>query len=49
LQDFELNYPPRQAMAKAYLSGQHTMAAIAQHFGVHYSTVSRTVKEHEND
>jgi putative transposase len=47
LQEFELKYPPRQAMAKAYLSGQHTMAAIAKHFSVHYSTVSRAVKEHE--
>ncbi|MBF0218341.1 MAG: addiction module toxin RelE [Gammaproteobacteria bacterium] len=47
LQDFELKYPPRQAMAKAYLSGQHTMAAIAKHFSVHYSTVSRAVKKHE--
>jgi len=34
-------------MARAYISGQHTMAAIANHFGVHYSTVSRSVKEWE--
>ncbi|MBI3045405.1 MAG: transposase [Betaproteobacteria bacterium] len=32
------------AMSKAYLSGDHTLAAIARHFGVHYSTVSRAAK-----
>lgn len=31
------------AMSKAYLSGDHTLAAIARHFGMHYSTVSRAV------
>jgi len=36
-------------MAQAYLSGQHSMAAIAKHFGVHYSTVSRTVSAFENE
>lgn len=35
------------AMALAYLSGDHTMKAIAEHFGVHYSTVSRAVSTHE--
>jgi transposase-like protein len=34
-------------MALAYLSGDYTMKAIADHFGVHYTTVSRAVKEHE--
>ena len=29
------------------LSGQHTMAAIANHFDVHYTTVSRLVKAYE--
>lgn len=48
LTDFERRYPRNEAMARAYLSGQHTMAAIAGHFGVHYSTVSRMVREHEN-
>lgn len=47
LVDFETRYDRREAMARAYLSGRHTMAAIAQHFGVHYSTVSRMVKAHE--
>lgn len=48
LADFEQRYARNEAMARAYLSGQHTMAAIAQHFGVHYSTVSRMVKNHED-
>ncbi len=33
----------------AYFSGQHTMSAIAAHFGVHYTTVSRLVKAYEAD
>ena len=35
-----------EAMAQAYLSGGHTMKAIAEHFGVHYATVSRAVRRH---
>lgn len=34
---------PRQAMAAAYQSGGYTLAQIAKHFNVHYSTVSRAV------
>ena len=41
----ERNY----AIALAYLSGRHTMSAIAAHFGVHYTTVSRLVKAYEAD
>ena len=48
LMDFESRHPRNEAMARAYLSGQHTMLAIAAHFGVHYSTVSRTVRGYEN-
>ena len=48
LADFERHYARKEAMARAYLSGQHTMLAIAEYFGVHYSTVSRTVKTYEN-
>jgi len=48
LVDFERRYPRNEAMARAYQSGQHTMLAIAEHFGVHYSTVSRMVKVYEN-
>ena len=36
-----------EAVALAYLSGQHTMAAIATHFDMHYTTVSRLVKAYE--
>lgn len=31
------------AMTEAYRSGNYTLAQIARHFGVHYSTVSRAV------
>jgi hypothetical protein len=48
LTDFETRYPRNEAMARAYLSGQYTMLAIAEHFGVHYSTVSRMVRGYEN-
>jgi len=35
------------AMAKAYLSGHYTLAAVGQAFGVSYATVSRAVKRYE--
>jgi putative transposase len=38
---------PKRAMAVAYLSGRFTLNEIARQFGVHYSTVSRAVKEYE--
>jgi len=38
---------PHRAMALAYLSGDYSMQAIARHFGVHYATVSRAVRNHE--
>ncbi len=49
LEVFGKRYPRNEALARAYLSGQYTMAEIARHFGVHYSTVSRSVRaiEHE--
>lgn len=37
----------REAMAQAFLSGAYTMQEIAEHFGVHYSTVSRAVQGFE--
>ena len=44
LEDFARQHgTPRAAMAAAYLSGAHTMKAIASYFEVHYSTVSRVV------
>lgn len=44
---YAANYPRDEAMARAYLSGQYSLAEIALHFGVHFSTVSRVVKRHE--
>lgn len=37
----------KEAMVKAYASGDYTMQQIAHHFGVHYSTVSRAIKIYE--
>lgn len=37
----------REAMAQAYRSGAYTMQQIAEHFGVHYMTVSRAVSHYE--
>ncbi|MEZ5627392.1 MAG: transposase [Rhodocyclaceae bacterium] len=36
-----------EAMAAAYATGAYSMQAVADHFGVHYSTVSRVVKAFE--
>jgi putative transposase len=48
LSDYQRVYAQRdEAIAKAYLSGAYTMAKIGQHFKVHYMTVSRAVKKHE--
>ena len=38
-----------EAMARAYLSGAYTMAEIGGHFGVHYMTVSRAVRQFETE
>ncbi len=35
----------KTAMVKAYETGNYTLDQIGKHFGVHYSTVSRTVKK----
>jgi transposase len=48
LSDFADNHARNEAIALAYLSGGHTMAAMAEHFGVHYTTVSRLVKAYED-
>ena len=37
---------PRLGMALAFLSGGYAMKEVAAEFGVHYTTVSRAVKEH---
>lgn len=36
-----------EAMARAYRSGAYSMQTIADHFGVHYRTVSRAVRRFE--
>lgn len=38
----------KAAMVAAYATGDYTMQAIADFFGVHYATVSRAVKQEEN-
>lgn len=43
----EFSDDPRTGMALAYLSGNYSMKAIAEIFGVHYATVSRAVKAYE--
>ncbi len=37
-----------EAIFKAYKSGAFSMKEISDHFKIHYSTVSRIVREHEN-
>jgi REP element-mobilizing transposase RayT len=45
LEDFERTYPDRkEAMARAYLSGQFSQAEISLYFGVHTSSVSKAVR-----
>lgn len=36
-----------EAIGKAYLSGDFTLQQLADHFSLHYSTISRIVKGHE--
>lgn len=38
---------PKLAMARAHAVGGYTLKEVAQHFGVHYSTVSRAVRMYE--
>jgi hypothetical protein len=48
LPDFASEHADRRpAMAAAYLSGVYTMKTIGAYFGVHYSTVSRAVRDTE--
>jgi REP element-mobilizing transposase RayT len=42
------NFPKKEAMAKAYLSGHYTLTQVGEHFGVSYATVSRATKALEN-
>lgn len=39
---------PKAAMCAAYAAGDYTLQAIADHFGVHYATVSRAVNRGED-
>ena len=39
---------PKASMVRAFASGGYTLKEIGAHFGVHYSTVSRAVKSHED-
>ncbi len=46
LDDYSRRYKDiKTAMVKAYETGNYTLAQIGDYFGVHYSTVSRTVKK----
>lgn len=46
LADFARRYPDRrEAMAEAFATGVYSMQEIAAFFGVHYSTVSRAVRQ----
>jgi len=48
LQYYELRYKDKKrAIVEAYFTGDYTMKAIADHFKVHYSTVSRSIKKAE--
>ncbi len=45
---YEKNFSDRkQAMATAYASGDYSMKEISEYFAVHYSTVSRSVRQFE--
>jgi transposase-like protein len=49
LLEFRRRYDDRnEAMARAYLSGAYAMAEIGEHFGVHYMTASRAVRQFED-
>lgn len=45
----KMHRDPHPAMAAAYRSGNYSLAAIARHFSVHYSTVSRAVSRREHE
>ena len=50
LEHYQSRYPDfREAMARAYLAGDYTLKVIAAHFGVHYATVSRAVRDLESE
>ena len=44
LNDYAEEYSNKEAMQKAYETGNYTLKEIADYFNVHYSTVSRAIK-----
>ena len=49
LEEYAKENERNSAMDKAYRSGDYTMKQIADHFGVHYATVSRIIRKSERD
>jgi REP element-mobilizing transposase RayT len=50
LTDYEqVSKTRNEAMSKAYNSGVYSMREIGEYFGVHYMTVSRAVRQFENE
>jgi len=50
LMEFSENYKSRdEAILKAFESGGYSMKVIGDHFGLHFSTVSRIVRQREKD
>jgi putative transposase len=48
LEHYTRRYKNRnRAITAAYASGQYTLKAIADHFGLHYTTISRIIKQSE--
>jgi REP element-mobilizing transposase RayT len=48
LEDIAREHPNRnQAIRAAYADGQHTLRSIAEHFDLHYATVSRIARQSE--
>lgn len=48
LHEYRASFDDRgDAMARAYIDGAYTMAEVAEHFSVHYKTVSRAVQHFE--
>jgi predicted DNA-binding protein YlxM (UPF0122 family) len=47
---YAARYPDRdRALAEAYRTGAYSMQSIAEHFGISRMTVSRAVKNNEDD
>ena len=44
LEKYQAKYSRNEAIAAAYASGGYTLKEIGDHFGLHYATVSRLVR-----